>query len=429
MDFLSGKQVWKFYKLYIKTQYYSQKEIEQLQINKLKILLKHCYNNVKYYREIINERNIDIHNIDSLDVLYQFPVLTKEIIQANYENFKPSNYNHLLGVKVSQTGGTTGNILFKKNDAVTRSSVWGSYKRYEDWMGFKNRDKTLILMGGHVKKIGIKDRLIHFVTGALKNTVSVDIYNTSDETVEKVISLLQKKKFSHIRSYPQFLFSVAQKLEKKGLVFKMTSISLTAEPLMPEHRVLFKKVFNAEVFDQYGCGEIGGIAYECDKHEGLHITDERVVVESNGLNELIITDLDNLAMPFIRYWNGDQAIISKDKCSCGRESRLFEQIMGRTCDYIIGVDGQFLHWAYFWHLIFDSGIAKNRNVRKFQIVQLNKINLLIRLVSDLLSKQEEEFIMLDIKNRIGDFSIQIKYEAEIENTNTGKYRPVINELL
>jgi len=161
----------------------------------------------------------------------------------------------------------------------------------------------------------------------------------------------------------------------------------------------------------------------------LHIAEERVVLEINELNELIITDLDNYTMPFIRYWNADQAIISDKLCSCGRKSKLLKQIMGRTCDYVVGIQGQFLHWAYFWHLIFDSHVAEKRNLRKFQIVQRTPHTIVMRLVADPLSNEEIDFITSDIKKRLGNMEITINYEKDIENTATGKYRPVINHLL
>jgi hypothetical protein len=96
---------------------------------------------------------------------------------------------------------------------------------------------------------------------------------------------------------------------------------------------------------------------------------------------------------------------------------------------VVGVNGQFLHWAYFWHLIFDSNIAAKRNLRKFQIVQNSNSSIIMRLVAETLSLDEENFLVSDIRNRLGDMNIRISYEPEIENTKTGKYRPVINELL
>lgn len=429
LDILTKKNVTEYYELYKETQWYDADTMKLYQLGKLKRLVKHCYDNVPFYRKYMNNLRLTPEDIKSLEQIKLFPIITKEIIQQNYTSFIPDNIKEIKGVKTSQTGGTTGNPLFKRNDANTRSSVWGTYKRYEDWLGHLNTDKTLIMMGGSIKNIGLKGRIISKGVSLLENSMSVDIYNTSDETIDKIIILLSKNKFSYIRSYPQFLFSVAQKLEQKSLSFKLKSISLTAEPVMPKHRELFKKIFNSEVFDQYGCGEIGGIAYECDRHEGLHIAEERVIIEINKLNELIITDLDNYSMPFIRYWNADQAEISEKYCSCGRKSKLIKKIIGRTCDNVVGVNGQILHPSFFWLLIYDSNVANNKNLRKFQIVQNSKTNLLIRLVADPLSDEEKELIISDIKKRMGDMTIEFSYEPEIENTETGKYRAVINKII
>jgi len=376
----------------------------------------------------MNEYGIGITNIDSLNILDKFPILTKEIIQNNYQNFIPTNINSIPNVRISQTGGTTGNILFKRNDAWTRSSIWGSYKRFQDWMGVQESDKSLILMGGHVRKNWIKENLKSKIIDWLYNSISVDIYNASKETLELIIRILKSQNISNIRAYPQFIYFLAQNLKEQGLRFNMKSIATTAEPVMAEHRKLIRSIFNADVFDQYGCGEIGGIAYECNKHEGLHITDERVIVETNNNNELIITDLDNFSMPFIRYWNADQAIVTNEKCSCGRNSKIIKQIMGRTCDYILGTHGQYLHWAYFWHLFFDSNIAETRNLKKFQIIQLQNYNIQIRLVALQLSSSEFNFLIGDLKKRLGNINVELLYVSDIENTITGKYRPVISYL-
>ena len=428
LDFLTGKNIMEYYSLYKETQWYGIDEMKLFQLGKLKRLIKHCYENVPFYKKYMVNLGLKPSDIKSVEQIDLFPIINKEFIQKNYSDLIPININQIKGVKTGQTGGTTGNPLFKRNDANTRSSVWGSYKRYEDWMGYLNKDKTLNLMGGYLKD-GLKVRAISRVVNALKNSTSVDIYNTSNETFEKIIDLLCKNNFSYIRSYPQFLFSVAQKFEDRGLNFNLKSISLTAEPVLPVHRNLFKNIFNSEVFDQYGCGEIGGVAYECDKHEGLHVTEERVIVEINKNNELILTDLDNYAMPFIRYWNADQAEIKKNRCSCGRQSKLIKRIIGRTCDYIIGINGEFLHPSYFWALMYESKLAKNKNLRKFQIVQNSKTNLLIRLVAEQLSDEEKKVLISDITNRIGDMNIDFSYETEIENTKTGKYRAVINKVL
>lgn len=103
--------------------------------------------------------------------------------------------------------------------------------------------------------------------------------------------------------------------------------------------------------------------------------------------------------------------------------------MGRTCDYITGVNGEFLHWAYFWHLFFDSQVAKKKNLRKFQIVQEAKDRLLIRLVCDALSEEEKNTLTDNIRKRLGAMTVNYQFEKNIENSASGKYRTVINKIL
>lgn len=431
LDLLTRKNVWNSYKVLNETQWYSKDQMVDYQVIKLKKLLMHCHQNVPYYRKIIDDNEIDIIHFESLEILNEFPILTKEIIKNNYQDFIPKNNNILKGVKESLTGGTTGSTLLKRNDAATRSVIWGSFFRFEKWMGINKLDKKLILKGtGNVVDKSLKSKISSFIVSKINNSVTVDVYDTSKNNFDKIIKLLQNNKFKFIRSYPNFLFNLAKYIDQKGLRFDVKAISTTAEPLMQEHRELFKKVFNAEIFDQYGCGEIGAIAYECKEHRGLHITEERVIVEVNEKNEAIITDLDNFTMPFIRYWNADEIVIENEgTCPCGRQSKIIKEIKGRTCDYILGLNNTYLPWAFFWILICESGIFKKVNLNKFQVVQETKEKITIYLVSDVLSNEDENYIKERIKNKLGDISIEIEYKDHIENSSSGKYRPVINNII
>jgi len=429
IDLLTGKSVQAYYNEYIKTQWFTVEEMREYQLNKFKKLIYHCYKNVPYYTEIMDSIGLSPADIKSIDDIKRFPLLTKEIIKQNYEKFFPLNIKEIKGVKTSQTGGTTGNILFKRNDANTRSSTWAAYKRFNDWMGYNDGDKALILMGGHVVGSSFKERLKKKSYELLTNRISFNPYDTNSNNVDAIIESIRSNKFKLIRSYSQFLYSLAMKIKEEGEIFSVGAITTTAEPLMQEHRTLFKEVFSAEAYDQYGCGEIGGIAFECNHHEGLHVAEERAIIEVNDKEEVIVTDLDNFAMPFIRYWNGDQVVLSDLPCSCGRKSLLIKQVMGRTCDYIIGKNGEFLHWAYFWHLFFDSGVAKNNNLEKFQIVQEDVDNIQINLICKKISEELVSVLKDNIKSRIGDVNINFNYCSNIENSVTGKYRPVINKII
>ncbi len=434
MDVLSGKNVWEYYQEYKKSQWYSVPELEQVKINKLRRLLEHCYLNVPYYAQVMKNTGISPSDVTDLSIIENFPIITKEIIKSNYQDFIPTNLRKIRGVELSQTGGTTGNILLKRNDANTRSAVWAAFRRFEDWMNYNpSRDKALILMGGHVIKhknlASFKSVLKNKIINIINNQVSFNPYETGPELTESIVNALKKYKFKLIRGYSQYLYNLAKILQNRGLYFNIPSITTTAEPLLKIHRDIFKRIFGAESFDQYGCGEVGGIAFECEKHEGLHITEEHVIIEVNENNEIIITDLDNFAMPFIRYWNADQILLSDKDCSCGRKHKLIKKVLGRTCDYIIGANGEYLHWAYFWHLVFDSGISEKYDLRKFQVIQKTKDSIIFRYVAKQLSREDERKLADNIKYRLGDIKITFVQEDNIENSKSGKYRPVINELL
>lgn len=428
-DKLSGKNTLEYYNLYQETQWYSHEKMVEFQLNKLKLLLNHCYHNVPYYRNIMENSQIDVSKIEHLDILNKFPIITKQTIIDNYNDFIPKNIKELPRVKTSQTGGTTGRILFKRTDANLRSSVWGAYKRFYGWMDIGESNAKLKIMGGHISEPSFSAKLKEKINDRLFNEYSFDPYDNSDSNIDMIGKTLKKRSIRLIRGYSQHLFTLAKQFEKKNESFNVKAIMTTAEPLMPEHRLLFKKVFDAESFDQYGSGEIGAIAFECASHEGLHITDERVIVETDADNNLIFTDLDNFAMPYIRYKNDDQAIISDQPCSCGRKSRLIKQVLGRTCDYIIGVNSKTLHWAYFWHLMFDTEIAYKRNVIKFQIHQTDAETIRFRTVGDPLTDEDQKIIRNFMFDKLGNMSIEFVNEPDIENAKSGKYRPVVNDLL
>lgn len=426
IDLLTKKNSWNYYCSYKETQWYSVEQMREYQLKKLKLLINHCYENVPYYRDYMDKIKLTPKDFNSIECLKDFPILTKEIIKDNYELFIPKNIGKLKGVKTSQTGGTTGSILYKRTDANVRSSTLGTYIRFFDWMGVESGDRTLRLMGGHVVKGGFIHSLKEKINSIITITKSINPYDKTDDNIRLIARELGSNRYKLLKGYSQNLYFLSQVFQEMGVTFSVPCITTTAEPLMDEHRNAFKKVFGSESFDQYGCGEIGGIAYECNHHNGLHVAEERVILEINDVNELIITDLDNFSMPYLRYWNADQAIPSKEFCSCGRKSLLLKSILGRTCDYISSQDGKQLHWAYFWHLLFDTNIAVKRNMKKFQILQRSLSRIDFRIVSDPLTEEDKKILLDNMKSNLGDVSINFINETDIENSASGKYRPVIN---
>ena len=114
--------------------------------------------------------------------------------------------------------------------------------------------------------------------------------------------------------------------------------------LLPHERRQIEEVFGVKVINRYGCEEVSLIASECEKHEGLHLNVEHLFIEfirSDGQDakpgesgSIIVTDLINKAMPFIRYQIEDSGVPTDRRCSCGRGLPLMSEVTGRLADFL-----------------------------------------------------------------------------------------------
>ena len=115
----------------------------------------------------------------------------------------------------------------------------------------------------------------------------------------------------------------------------------TSEILDQTSRDLIETVFDVKVYNEYGCGEVGSIAHECE-HGNMHIMASNLILEidnsgqSNEYDgEIIVTDLHNYSMPLIRYRSGDYAEFSDSGCKCGRGLPIIKKIHGRAYDVVV----------------------------------------------------------------------------------------------
>ena len=206
------------------------------------------------------------------------------------------------------------------------------------------------------------------------------------------------------------------------------AISTTAEPLFKENRILFQNVFNCEVYDQYGCGEVQSIAFECPEHTGLHVAFERCITEIDKNGNLIVTDLDNHAFPFIRYKNGDKVTESKRPCPCGRKGMKFSKILGRDGDVVIGPNNNSLHPEFFTHLLNESGVSFRNNIKKYQVIQEKKEILEWMIIGEECNEDDKIILKNAIRKYLGDIDVSIRNVKEIKASSSGKHRYVISNL-
>jgi len=434
-DLFKKTKIKKSYKKLLLSQHWNDKDIKELQTKKLNFLVEFCINNNEFYKKKYSHLLNSKFNIKNLDDLKRLPILTKTDLRLN--SLLSNNLN-MKRVSNAKTGGTTGPPTVIYKNVNTRSIAWGAWYRWYNWMGIKQGDPCMTLWGAPLvlsksSSVNIYARLTSFI----ENDYRVNSFNINNLTIDKIIDNLFYYKPIIIRGYLSAILQLADYMNEYNIKYEPKCISTTSETLLPPFRKYIEKTFNCLVYDQYASTEISGVAFECSSQKGLHITSEHVIVEILDDNNqpiydkkgrIIITDLDNRAMPFIRYEIGDIGILSTEKCTCGINLPLLKSIEGRLADNIILKDGSKVHGVFFTDIMHELKTDfDDTKISRFQAVQ-NKIGYLeFRLESSISNNHR---YCKDLKKALIPFfnDIDIKTFQKLENEKSGKFKFVISDL-
>lgn len=231
--------------------------------------------------------------------------------------------------------------------------------------------------------------------------------------------------------YASSLFLLAQEFKKMDQFTSQPEIIFSTSEILDEKtRSYIRSVFDAEVYDQFGCVESARTAWECPAHSGYHIDMDAVVMEflhdgepvtAGERGEIVYTGLFNYAMPFIRYAIEDIGIPSDKKCSCGRGLPLMSVIEGRKDAYIQVPNGKI-----FSPIIWTILLRKYQDILKFKVVQETRNLIKIFIVTDsnyqLLNTEK---IISEIKHLLGqDIFVEVHIVDKIPRDPSGKVRSV-----
>jgi phenylacetate-CoA ligase len=193
------------------------------------------------------------------------------------------------------------------------------------------------------------------------------------------------------------------------------------------------QAFSANIFNMYGAIELGRIANECREHRGLHVASEYVVVEAtrNGEaletgeeGEITVTNLDNYAMPFIRYNLQDIGLLKGDDCPCGSCLPMMKLRGGRAKDRFKLPNGRMVS-----ALVLREKLIHIDGIRQFQIVQEEIDRYVVKLVKGRGYREDiGNQIRSTLKPILGDAGIDITIVPYIPKSRTGKTRQFISSL-
>lgn len=368
-----GRQTFQRLREYENNQWRAIDELRQIQWAKLKQLILHVYENVPYYRAKFDQLHLSPEDFREPSDIRCLPFLTKSDVRQNQDRLLATNYGDSR-LYASWTGGSTGEPVTFKYDRHSYECRIAASARADRWSGWDFGVRELYVWGLRPTSDSFAVRWKKQAHHKLLRRRMFNSYLFSSATLPAYVAEMNSFRPEIIVGYSGAIATLAQFIKERGVqCHSPKAVIATAEQVFPAQRALIENVFQSPVFNRYGSREFMIIGMECERHDGLHLNIDNQLIEvlKNGdpvkpgeIGEIVITDLNNYAMPFIRYKIGDLGVASDVVCPCGRGLPLLERVEGRIMDAIKTRDGRCVTGLFFTHLVKEY-----QGIRQFRVLQ------------------------------------------------------------
>jgi len=428
-----GKKFERLMEEFARNEKLSRGELEEYQREKLGTLMRHAYQHVPYYRDLMKELKLTPGDFRELGDLAKLPVLTREDVKKHNLRLQADNVSKLR-IRHGHTSGTTGSPLGFLWDFSVCTIHHVADWRQKGWAGFEFGDPFVSLQGRQVVPAS-RQKPPFWMMNQVHNQLFMSSFHLKDEFLGSYVEKIRQFKPKGVEGYPSTLYILARYLKKKDLYCPVPAVLTSSETLLPLQRELIEERFQCPVYDFYGMAERVIYASECEFHSGKHVNMDYGIVEvldssnnpvaQGSLGTIAATGLWNFAMPLIRYKTSDATAIHPGTCACGRAFPLMDQVTTKLEDIIVLQDGRMIPSSILTHPFKPLD-----NILKSQIIQTDIRTLEIYLVKGSnYTDSDSELLLKGMKERVGsNMSINLKFVEDIPNEKSGKFRWVISKL-
>lgn len=322
----------------------SREELEKLQLNRLKDLVKRVYEKIPFYKESFDAAGVKPEDIRSLDDITKLPFTIKQDLRDAYP-FKMFAVPQSEVVRIHCSSGTTGTatvVGYTKHDL----EVWGDCFARFLYAADCDKNATIQIAYGY----GLFTGGLGAHTGG--ETAGCTVLPMSTGNTKRQVRLMHDFNVDCLCCTPSYALNIADVAYEEGFNpaddFKIHSAILGAEPCSEGMRKEIERKLGVRVHDIYGLSEVmgPGVACECEKQNGLHVCEDHFLIEvvdpktlqpvpDGEWGEVVFTTLSKDCSPLIRYRTRDISRILEGECECGRTFRRMDRIAGRTDDMLI----------------------------------------------------------------------------------------------
>lgn len=357
----------------------SPASIRRVQERKLRAIVAHAGRHVPFYRELYRRAGVDPGSIRGLDDLPRLPLTAKS-------DFQDRPLSDLLdgglareAIRSSSTSGSSGAPLRVHWLPADKTVMNLSWKRAYLVSGMRTSDRVAAFVGGRQGAPGNRwrERLGFFPRREISSWLEP----------RQWVDILRSWRPQVISGYVMTLRLLADFLDDGGITDVRPRLLFHSSALLDDaSRALFTRVFGCRVVDIYGSEEAGCIAWECRTCSGYHLAADMLVVEvlkdgrpaqPGEQGEIVVTNLQARAMPFIRYRQGDVVTVSRNRPRCGCAFPLIANIEGRIDDFIVLRNGRRMSPHPLYHCLDPVP-----GIRQWRIDQETAGTMRLELVAD-----------------------------------------------
>lgn len=389
-------------------------DMKKLQSERLVAQVKHVYENVEYYRNLMDEKGVKPEDIQSVEDLHKLPFLTKADLRDAYPyGLLAQPLNEC--VRIHSTSGTTGKrvvAFYTQNDI----DLW------EDCCA-----RAIVAAGGtkdDVCQVAYGFGL--FTGGAGLNGGSHKVgcltLPMSSGNTDRQIEFMRDLGSTILCCTPSYAAYIGETLHEMGLTPDDISLKagiFGAEPWTEEMRKSIEASLGIKAYDIYGLTETSGpgVSFECCEQTGMHINEDNFIPEiidpetgevlpEGEVGELVFTSITKEAFPLLRYRTRDLCVLSRKKCSCGRTLIKMRKPMGRSDDMLI-IRGVNVFPSQIETVLIEQGYSPNYLIEVDRVNNTDTLDISVEMNPDQFSdkmkvmQEQEKSLALAIKTMLG----------------------------
>jgi phenylacetate-CoA ligase len=396
-------------------------EVRRLQLEKLNRLLEFHRARPFYHAlcETVAAPNPPLRHLSELTL---YPVVTKDFLRAHQQQIArtPQAYREL-----STSGSSGTNLVFHQSREMV-SQRTACVRRFSHWVGFDNWGDPVAIVWGQSPALSATNATLLRLKRWALNMTFLSAFGMNDELALRHVRRIRQLRPKAIDGYPSYLSRMARvALDAGAPAYTDAVVVHSGEQALPSDLAAITEFFGQRVFGRYGSREFGPIAHELPGAGGYRVAPTRFFVQNDADGGLLVTDLDNLATPFIRYDIGDAGTVVDEEIDGATTPQRIVNLEGRIHDRLETLDGRLVP-GQFWTLL--TKIAPG--IEAFQVAQTapDSIELRIQVDRNLFREEERARIVNEAAKLLGRrMTITVVHVPDVKRTAMGKRRFIVRE--